>query len=597
MFDIPIGPAPFEAQQLAVQAGAFLALALALAVQLMRRRRDVEERARNAETLNEQLRDEVWRLKEAAAARDRAEAASEAKSRFLATMSHEIRTPLSGILGMADLLRDAELEAEPASYVEAIRVSGGALANLIDQILDFSKIEAGRLELVEETFDMRRLVEGIAELLAPSAQMKGLEIAASIDAAAPRFVVGDSLRLRQALTNLAGNAVKFTEHGGIGLSVEALSDDRLLFKVSDTGPGVPAERRASIFEDFEQGDGSNSRHFEGTGLGLAISKRLTALMGGELVLSDNPGGGSIFSFAVRLPSAMTQTEVGDFRRFEAPRLEGRRALIVADSPFEAPALAARLAEAGAVIERANGVQQGLDALGKGPPPDLVIVDCALGVEGTNVLALAARVAGAPKSLVLFSPFERRAFGQTTLRGFDGWLVKPVRARSLFERLASEFPADAGAPTPARPRQPAHAARALLAEDNDINAVIAQKALRRLGFEVARAIDGVAAVRLASAAARGQTPKFDLIVLDIKMPGLDGYEAARRIRALERELGAEPVGILALTANAMPEDRRASAAAGIDEFLAKPFDLPRLAEAVEATMRRADTPAAPRAASG
>jgi signal transduction histidine kinase/CheY-like chemotaxis protein len=559
--------AVIAAHALSIQAGAVLGLLVALVAGLAEARSRAAERSRRSSAENEALRDEVWRLKEAAAERDRAEAASVAKSRFLATMGHEIRTPLNGILGMADLLRRAGLSAENTSYVEAIRSSGAALIALIDQILDLSRMEAGRVDLSVAPVDLHRLVEGVVELLAPRAQSKGLEIAASVSAAAPRFVRADAMRLRQVLLNLAGNAIKFTERGGVCVSVDRPQGDALRFAVADTGPGVSPERREAIFAPFEQGDGSHARRFEGAGLGLAISRQLVGLMGGALRLEDSCASGSVFAFTIAL-SPFEDPAHG----FDAPpvALVGARALIIANSPFEAPAIAKRLEEAGAKVARAEGLESGLAALSGADRPDLVIVDCALGSEATNTLAQAARAAGAPRSLVLFSPFERRAFGQTSLKGFDGWLVKPVRARSLYERLAAEFPA---APHEAGPgeTQNAPSRRALIAEDNDINALIAEKALRRLGFETVRATDGEEAVRLAAPAGPDAAQRFDLILMDLKMPGIDGFEATRRLRRLEATAAARPTPIVALTANGLAEERRACEAGGFDAFLVKPFE--------------------------
>ncbi|MDF2118942.1 response regulator [Roseiarcaceae bacterium H3SJ34-1] len=529
------------------------------------------------------LQDEIWQLKEAAAARHKAEAANEAKSRFLATVSHEIRTPLNGILGMADLLRHGPLAAEQRSYVDAIQTSGTALANLIEEILDFSRIEAGRLELVAEPFEIVPLVEGVAELLAPRAQDKGIGIATTVAEDVPRRLVGDAARLRQVLINLAGNAVKFTETGGVGIRVSYISGNdgisRIGFSVADTGPGIAADQQAIVFEDFEQGDGSTTRRHGGSGLGLAISRRIIDHMGGDLRLQSTSSEGSVFAFEIDLTKAPEQDADGT-RVQEPPPLWGRRVLVVGRSPFETSYLGERLAAAGADTTRAETVDEALARLVQRPAPDVAIVDCALGEDAAREIAAAARKAGVSRNLVLFSPFERRALGQSTLAGFDGWLVKPVRSASLIARLSGTMtghtPMIAAA---AAAGQVAQNLNVLLVEDNEINALVARKHLERIGAKVTRASDGIEAVDIASRALRGDRAPFDVILMDVRMPGLDGTDAARWIRRLEHEHGAKPMRMVALTANAFEEDKRACLEAGIDEFLTKPVDPERLAAAI------------------
>lgn len=552
--------------------GGLLLLALCSSAAFLLGGLQMREALHHNDSTIERLQDEIWELKEASAARERAEAASEAKSRFLASVSHEIRTPLNGIIGLADLLRGMPMEAEQASYVDAIRTSGSVLASLIDEILDFSKIEAGKFELVEEAFDVSSLVEGVVELLAPRAQGKGLEIASSIAANVPHKLMGDEARLRQVLMNLAGNAVKFTENGGIGLRVTH-DNDQVRFAIIDTGPGIAEEHRQTIFEEFEQGDGSTTRNHGGTGLGLAISRRLVERMGGTLTLESPLSGGSVFSFALPCRPAITEDKTDEAE----PRLTGRRALIIARSPFEAPYLGERLSDVGAQVVRAEGEEAGLAHLRASPKPDLVIVDCALGQETTKRLAEAARLAGVGQSLILFSPFERRAFGQTSARGFDGWLVKPVRSRSLFARLQNEkqFEDEDAPVAPLEDVSAPHLKQVLLAEDNEINALLATRHLEKLGARVTRAEDGVSAVKLALDAMGPERSRFDLIFMDIRMPGLDGLEAAKRIRLAEEEAASCRVMIVALTANAFDEDRKAAKAAGIDHFITKPFDVAQL----------------------
>ncbi|MCI4678093.1 response regulator [Rhodoblastus acidophilus] len=521
----------------------------------------------------EELLDQLWELRAAASALNKAEAANEAKSRFLATVSHEVRTPLTGILGMAELLTATELTAEQMSYVDAVRRSAESLSSLIDEILDFSKIEAGKLDLNLIAFDLTALVEGAAELLAPRAQGKGIEIATSIDRNVPRRVIGDPDRLRQVLMNLAGNAIKFTERGGVGVVLKTSSADRISFSVCDSGPGVPAERREAIFKEFEQADGSFSRKHGGTGLGLSISKALVELMGGQLQLARSGPEGSTFTFEIDLPPAEPSTTVAR----PASDLGGKTALLVSDSPFGGPFLGRRLAELGARVECVQGESAALEHFKKNAV-DLVIIDCALGERATQQLVTAARASGAKQNLVLFSPFERRAFGEALIKDFDGWLVKPVRLSSLYSRLEGGRGANDRRETGAESAfvgKPLEGRSILLAEDNDVNALLVDRRLTRLGAQMTRVCDGAEAVTVVCA----NVGKFDAILMDMCMPGVDGLAATRQIRAAEQKAGAEPVRIIALTANVSEEDRAAALGAGMNGFLAKPIDSAELVRAV------------------